>query len=445
MIIRTSKEEINKYYENSAMNQSLLKKLIQGPAAYVAAQQEPEQKLYYQEKGHFIIGKAVDCYITEGVDEFNSLYYISDKNKKPKSEKIMSILKMAFNILLIVKAIKLINEINIENDNRKTNQQIKVPTIEELVSDIILEENAFTTEDWSIILYESCNLNEYYMNRAKPSWREDTRSETLKKDNYLPYLNSLKEAQGKQILSEDESNIINGIIMSLTTHPYIKDYFSPINNNVDIIMQLPIYFTFSWQEETIDEEGIDLTDELPEHEEDCKALLDIVIIDHVAKTIQPIDLKTSEGEPYWFLGKLKQFEYQIQAAYYTSALMEWIKNEKRPSLFDYTILPFKFIVESTTPALQGNPLVFICTNELLNLGLNGRPEMILQLDNIDNTFKDYIVYHKIKGIKDLFSDLIWYKEHEFNKRREIKEGNHFILDYHKIEAIEFVPTNNINE
>lgn len=416
MLIQTSKEEINRYYENSAMNQSLLKKLMKGPAAFIAAQQEPEQKLYYEEKGHFIIGKAVDCFITEGQEEFEKLYFTTKAGNKP-SPKIMSIIKYAFD--------RLIEQYN-----------------------TIQDELVFETPQWNILLHNSCTINEYFLNRAKPIWEEDGRLQTIKKDtNYITYLKSLLDAQGKQILSEDESNIVSGIIMSLTTHPYIKDYFNPINENVDIIMQLPIYFTYKWDEkiEVYDEELGEIEKD-EEHEEDCKGLLDVCIIDHNAKTIQPIDIKTGAGEPFWFISQLNQFDYQIQAKYYSLALEQWknkiLLGQYESLLKDYTILPFKFIVESTNIALQGNPLVFVCTEQLLDLGLNGRPEMIVRLEN--DLFNDYIVYHEIKGIKQLFSDYVYYKENGFNKRREIKEGNHFNLDYHGAIPIEFVRNNNLN-
>lgn len=459
-IIRTSKAEIIKYYENSAMNQSLLKKLNGGPQAFIAAQHEPERKLYYEEKGHFIIGGAVDCYITQGEEEFNTIYHKLDGTKKPKSEKIMSIIKCAFDRKLYEVAF---DKLYSEEIAKLAEGEVMSPTmiisedrIIEAMKAIVLTEDYFTSEEWSRKLHASCNVNEYYMNRAK-AFEIDNRIETVKKDPaYMLYITALCECQGKQILSEDEWNIINGIIMSLTTHPYIKDYFRPVNENVDIIYQLPIYFTWYWKEyATID--GIELVaNELPEREADAKALLDLVIIDHVARTIQPCDIKTTEGEPYWFRSKLISLDYHIQAAYYTRAILQWKENNSiingklgdKINLIDYTILPFKFIVESTRIPFQGQPLVFKCTNSLIELGLNGREKGVIPIfSGMEDmhTQIGFTTYHPIKGINQLFSDLEYYKQNGFNKRREIPEGNHFEIDYNDITPIEFVQLTNLNE
>ena len=66
----------------------------------------------------------------------------------------------------------------------------------------------------------------------------------------------------------------------------------------------------------------------------------------------------------YFPKSLRQRRYDIQAAFYTEAL----KSKKEYET--YKILPFKFIVESTTN--PGNPLVFTCNQELLEIGKSGR-------------------------------------------------------------------------
>ena len=88
----------------------------------------------------------------------------------------------------------------------------------------------------------------------------------------------------------------------------------------------------------------------------------------------------------------------------------------------YTILPFKFIVESTVN--PGNPLVFTCNKELLYIGQYGREENLIQ---------DTIFVPEIKGFHQLIEDYKWYMENEFEKNRKIVEAQgEFQLDWNGI-------------
>lgn len=131
---------------------------------------------------------------------------------------------------------------------------------------------------------------------------------------YKEYIAFEFNARNKVVVSKEEHfNIV-------TRGKKIVKYLSSYDN--EILYQLPIYFKFN--------------------DVDSKALLDVVVIDHINKVIRPIDIKTYDGYPgYDFIDAriYGNFRYDIQAFWYTQAL-----KKQYPY---YSILPFKFLVCST--------------------------------------------------------------------------------------------------
>ena len=164
----------------------------------------------------------------------------------------------------------------------------------------------------------------------------------------INYFNCVKKAEGKHIMSLEEKNTIDLVCESLLTSDYTKDYFQIPNGNIEIYKQYPIYWEYN--------------------DVKCKSLLDFIEINHDDKTIQPLDLKTTGDSVSYFPNSVFKYRYDIQAAFYTYAVgysfANTYLNEK------YTILPFKFIVESTK--YPGTPEMFKCSDELLAMGINGR-------------------------------------------------------------------------
>ena len=113
-----------------------------------------------------------------------------------------------------------------------------------------------------------------------------------------------------------------------------------------------------------------------------------------------------------------------QAAFYTEAL----KSKK----VYYEILPFKFIVESTVN--PGNPLVFTCSDELLDIGKNGRqPYKLCDKPYVSYEYITYMKFDEIKGFHQLIEDYKWYMENKFEKNRKIIEAQgEFQLDWNGI-------------
>jgi hypothetical protein len=98
MIYRHTEQEVTQYYNSKRVNQSLLKILITGGIQKMIEEVEQSNAtgLYYEEKGYFITGTAVDHYFSYGKESFENKYFISRLIKKP-SDTIMSIIKETFD------------------------------------------------------------------------------------------------------------------------------------------------------------------------------------------------------------------------------------------------------------------------------------------------------------------------------------------------------------
>ena len=349
---------MQEYYDNPAVSQSQLKTLLIHPKAF---REERESSLYFEEKEHFTIGSAVDFCLTQPDKEFSEVYHVSKLQNKP-SDTIKSIINQVFDIC--------VKEFSIEN---------------------LVNIHAY----YNIIL--NCCDNHNYQNR----WNEQTRVNKI--CEHYEYWEDLKTSYGKTILSQEEKNAIDTIVMFLRTSEYTSVYF----NAKDIRYQVPIYFEC---------EGVD-----------CKALLDMVIFDHELKTVQPIDIKTLGDNTLNFPKSVRRRRYDIQAAFYIEALKYML------SLYysDYRILPFIFLVESTTN--PGEPLVFRCTPSLISIGEQGRPQLYLKGEIADKTGVSDVEYSrlpKILGFRQLLNLYKHYLKNGFNKDRQIESNSgSFLLDW----------------
>ncbi len=57
------------------------------------------------------------------------------------------------------------------------------------------------------------------------------------------YWQNLIEANGKQVLDDNEWVIINNIILSFTTHKFTKHLFVD-GDDIDIVYQFPMYWEY---------------------------------------------------------------------------------------------------------------------------------------------------------------------------------------------------------
>lgn len=324
MIVRHSAEQIKDYFERIGINQSSLKVLINDGIQIFSAQREQlvsQDDLYYEEKKHFIVGSAVDCRLTQGEEVFLNTYHFSKLVKKP-GDKAMSVIKLAFD---------------------RARQEFPLGVDIDITG-------------YKKHIFDAANDQEYYLNRRNKDGDHelDTRIASLIKDNGREYWADLSLAEDKQVLSDEEQNIINAIIISLTTHKHTAQLFKD-GDYIDIIYQMPLYFSYG--------------------EVDCKGMIDMIIVNHTRKKLFPIDIKTLGDFTLRFNRAIKKRRYDLQGSFYTYGLSQCLTQIGElinKNLSKYEIANFAFVVESTIK--PGCPMVFVLSDEILEEGRVGSIE-----------------------------------------------------------------------
>lgn len=165
----------------------------------------------------------------------------------------------------------------------------------------------------------------------------------------LKYLNKGKEyyiskvkSKDKILITSEELDKAKSIVESLRTNEFTSGYLDKISDT-----QVEIYFSLKGFEDY-----------------PLKALLDWIEINKEEKTIRPWDLKTTSKPITSFRKEVFKYRLDLQASFYTTAL--------KTNFPDYTILPFRFMVESTV--YPGSPVIFECSDYLLQLGAFGGRE-----------------------------------------------------------------------
>jgi hypothetical protein len=324
MIYRGTTAMIKEYEENPAINQSAIKLILsKGMYAFLTGQYTftEDDELYYEEKKHFILGKGVDVRLTLGDEAFDEQFHTAIMMKK-LGPKPMSAVKRTFD-----------------------------DVSSKYASETILPLKYYMEE-----LHKACNAEEYFMNRAKPNAKEDSRVLGLIGDegDAAKYWQDLKDACGKQVISQEEKEIINGIELSFLNHPNTAKYFQMGESaTVDILYQIPLYWEYL---------GIIL-----------KSLPDMVMINHERKIIKGVDIKTIGDSVLNFHKAAKLRRYDIQASFYRTAIessRKHISNYIGKDVTDYEVAEdFTFLVESTKR--WGFPIPFIMGMELLTTGWRG--------------------------------------------------------------------------
>lgn len=296
---------MNEYFNDPALSQSKIKKLLKGLGSYHS------KDLYFEEKESLLYGSAVDCWLTEGEDVFWNTYYISTINKP--SDKIMSIIHW-------------------------------------------IVDNYGELSDVAIL--NGCMYHNY-QNR----WTDDVKIQKIT-DLGKEYFDELIASKDKTIIDTQQWWIIQALILSFYLDTKCNILFVEEFGKRKLY-QLPIYFRY-------------------EHV-DCKALLDILVIDDMAKTVQIFDIKTTAFPTKDFKKVAKKFRYDIQASFYTLAIQKWLEDR---GMVDYAILPFTFVVESVQ--YPDKPVFYVCNDTDLYTGKYG---LIETQQCITDKFKDKHIEH----------------------------------------------------
>lgn len=155
---------------------------------------------------------------------------------------------------------------------------------------------------------------------------------------------------------------------TLMSHPFTAKYFAKNVKDVDIFYQYKFDTIVNGRR--------------------VKGMLDCLIVNHKAKVIIPVDLKTGESPCKDFPMLYTAHRYYIQGALYREALMSIIDNDFE--LMGYAVKPFEFIyISKINP---GRPMRFLVSEDMHQAALDG--------------FTDRYGYH-YEGVYDLIEQFYY--------------------------------------
>jgi hypothetical protein len=298
---------MSNYRELDGENQSRLKLMLKNPQAY--------SKNKSVKTDYFAFGSLVDFLLTEKDKDLEDEFYV------------LKDIKISDNVKKIVDKIF---------DYYETFSETIVvdPT-----KDVPLQNKE--------MIIEFAKELEYGQN-----WKPETLIAKLQEAGQ-PYYDILQEAKGKTKISEEDYYKAVNCKMAVMSDPKLSKYFKSekskdLTINTEVIFKKILDFEY---------EGFH-----------CKGELDQIHIDHNAKTITPIDEKTTAESVLSFNYNFWKYRYDFQASFYTEGLK---RDKELQPLFDqgYTLEPFKFIV--IEKELINRPVIFTTTNTILHIGKYG--------------------------------------------------------------------------
>jgi len=199
----------------------------------------------------------------------------------------------------------------------------------------------------------------------------------------VPYYDALVAGKGKLVVSMEEYMQACQMKNILHKNEFTSKYFNDSN-----MFQVPIIWKYYGKE--------------------CKALLDIIDIDHERKTIRPVDLKTTGKSVLSFSSAYISYKYYLQAAFYTNALVYAIKNDPSYAIYkEYAVLPFQFVVIET--GMYNPPHIF----EVDDL------DMVVA-ENGGQTANGY----EVKGYKQLIEELEYHRTTgQYDYKQDVYENS----------------------
>lgn len=254
------------------------------------------------------------------------------------------------------------------------------PLQEFIITDINLEIEANNTgrllkwaKDNNTLLTQESDLTEIY------NELDIKRPLTLTDEFFLKVDMLLNE---DKYLHKNEYDLANTMADTFNNHIFTKDIFNP-NPDYEVINQAIIFFNI--------------------YGEECKCMIDKILVNHKKKIIYPYDVKT--GAESNFMKNFFGFKYYYQGALYTTAIQSIIQTEKE--FQGYVVAPFTFIYLSrVNPTF---PLKFsMCID---------------YIEDVMTGFETRSGF-TVRGILQLIDDVKWYRENnEFVFTRELLENN----------------------
>lgn len=237
-------------------------------------------------------GSAVDSLITGGRSEFDERFIVADFPALPPS--ILSIVHALYNC-----------------HSDKYDKLENIPD-----KDIIEQTEVF----------------KYQLN-----WRPETRAKVIREKGEQ-YYRLLFLASNKTVLDNQTYSDVMGAVDALKTSEATKWYFQEDSPFDDIERLYQLKFKAKLN-------GVIY-----------RCMADLIIVDHDAMTIQPVDLKTSSKKEWDFYKSFIDWRYDIQARLYWRIIRACMDQDEY--FKNFKLLPYQFIVvnkQTLTPLVWGFP------------------------------------------------------------------------------------------
>lgn len=241
-------------------------------------------------------GSLVDCLLTGSAEEFQQQFLVAEF---PKISDTLQLIAQT----LFAKYGKEVDELN-----NMFGDAHFYATIEEMPDDIISE------------VGKQCGF------WSADKW-DGVRAKKIKEGGISDYYKLLVLADGKEVINQKDMDDAYAAIEALRTSDNTAFFFAPNNTEIDGIERL---YQLKFKGED------------PIRHTKFRCMADLLVTNYNAKTIQPVDLKTSSHNEWEFHKSFVEWQYMIQSRLYWRLIKQNI--EKDEFFKDFTLLPYKFIV-----------------------------------------------------------------------------------------------------
>lgn len=187
------------------------------------------------------------------------------------------------------------------------------------------------------------------------------------------YFKDKMTSRGKILIKPEMWALASHTAATLITHPFTAKYFATGVKDVDIFYQFKFDTVVNGRR--------------------CKGMLDCLVVNHKAKVIIPVDLKTGESPCKDFPILYTTHRYYVQGGLYREALKSIVDNDFE--LMGYTVKEFEFVyISKLNP---DRPMRFLVSEDMHQAALNG--------------FTDRFGY-EYRGIYDLLDDYYYSVEND---------------------------------
>jgi hypothetical protein len=354
----------NEYKEIFAISQSAIKAFKNKPLQkfkqiYIDQEEDDE------DNSKFALGSLVDTLALQP-DLLDDRFYICESDISIPGEKVKAIIDKVYKeaVLIIDNKIKLNKQGNLP-------ELLYIPNITDL-------------SEWNDLIIKFAREIKF----GGTTWSTSRILDTVHGDG-VDYFRMLGLCNNRYIITPYDNAEAIEMVESLRKDIYSKPYFIQQENET-LLFQQEIFINFK-ENSSI---------RIP-----IKAALDIIRFNHIEKTVQVADLKTTySNKEENFKFTAKSFDYLIQGSFYNFVLKNFILTYEEGKYSNYTILsPINIVIDKEYKV----PYIYEYDSEDINIAESGSEELNYK------GWKHYlneIIWHITTGIWDKPKEI-----HDFGK------------------------------